>query len=194
MAEILETLPRGRQDRDLYIIHSQNHGCWWSGCGKMINSNASSRILPEGSCLRIRTVNGWYHRGSLSATCTSPGLGYNNVSNYWWNMKVSCCSLLTVLSRLLCSQTSWVFLYHDDVIKWKLFPRYWPFVRGIHRLPVTSPHRGQWRGALMFSFIFAWTNGWVNNREAGDLGHHRAYHDLIVMQLASSPNASSWYC
>ena len=25
---------------------------------------------------------------------------------------------------------------HDDVIKWKLFPRYWPFVRGIHRSPV----------------------------------------------------------
>ena len=28
---------------------------------------------------------------------------------------------------------------HDDVIKWKHFPRYWPFVRGIHRSqrPVT---------------------------------------------------------
>ena len=36
---------------------------------------------------------------------------------------------------------------HDDVIKWKHFPRYWPFVRGIHRSPVNSPHRGQWRGA-----------------------------------------------
>ena len=24
-------------------------------------------------------------------------------------------------------------LHHDDVIKWKHFPRYWPFVRGIHR-------------------------------------------------------------
>ena len=22
---------------------------------------------------------------------------------------------------------------HDDVIKWKHFPRYWPFVREIHR-------------------------------------------------------------
>ena len=42
---------------------------------------------------------------------------------------------------------------HDDVIKWKHFPRYWPFVRGIHRSPVNSPHKGQWRGALMFSLI-----------------------------------------
>ena len=42
---------------------------------------------------------------------------------------------------------------HDDVIKWKHFPRYWPFVRGIHRSPGNSPHKGQWRGALMFSLI-----------------------------------------
>ena len=39
---------------------------------------------------------------------------------------------------------------HDDIIKWKHFPRYWPFVRGIHWSPVNSPHKGQWRGALMF--------------------------------------------
>ena len=57
---------------------------------------------------------------------------------------------------------------HDDVIKWKHFPRYWPFVRGIHRSPVNSPHKGQWRGALMFTLICARINGWVNNREAGD--------------------------
>ena len=44
---------------------------------------------------------------------------------------------------------------HDDVIKWKHFLRYWPFVRGIHRSPVNSPHKGQWRGALMFSLICA---------------------------------------
>ena len=43
-------------------------------------------------------------------------------------------------------------LVHDDVIKWKHFPRYWPFVWGIHRWPVNSPHKGQWRRALMFSW------------------------------------------
>ena len=48
---------------------------------------------------------------------------------------------------------------HDDVIKWKHFPRYWPFVWGIHRSPVNSPHKSQWRGALMFSLICAWING-----------------------------------
>ena len=70
---------------------------------------------------------------------------------------------------------------HDDVIKWKHFPRYWPFVRGIHRSLVNSPHKGQWRGVLMFSLICVWINGWANNREAGDLRCHRAHYDVIVM-------------
>ena len=69
---------------------------------------------------------------------------------------------------------------HDDVIKWKHFPRYWPFVRGIHRSLVNSPHKGKWSGTLMFSLICAWIKGWVNNAEAGDLRHHRAYYVVTV--------------
>ena len=72
-------------------------------------------------------------------------------------------------------------IFHDDVIIWKHFTRYWPFVRGIHRSPVNSPHKGQWRGALMFYLICVWINGWVNNREAGYLRRHRAHYDVIVM-------------
>ena len=52
---------------------------------------------------------------------------------------------------------------------------------GIQRPPVNSTHKGQWRGALMFSFIWARINGCVNNREAGDLRRHRAHYDVIVM-------------
>ena len=59
---------------------------------------------------------------------------------------------------------------HDDVIKWKHFPRNWPFVRGIHRSPMNSPYKGQWRGALMFSLIWDWINGWLNSRKAGLIG------------------------
>ena len=73
---------------------------------------------------------------------------------------------------------------HDDVIKWEQFPRNWPFVRGIHRSPVNSPHKGQWRGPLMFSLICLWINAWVNTREAGDLRRHRAHYDVILMFLS----------
>ena len=47
---------------------------------------------------------------------------------------------------------------HDHVIKWKHFPRYWPFVRVMHWSPVNSPHI-----------------------EAGDLRRHRADYDVTVL-------------
>ena len=75
-----------------------------------------------------------------------------------------------------------VYPEHDDVIKWKHFPRNLPFVRGIHRLPVNSPHKGQWREALIFPLICAWITGWLNNGDAGDLRRHRAHYDVIEMK------------
>ena len=49
------------------------------------------------------------------------------------------------------------------------------------RLYTSGHHKGQWRGAVMFSLICVWINGWVNNREAGDLRRYRAHYDVIVM-------------
>ena len=97
----------------------------------------------------------------------------------WW------CQLCSSLSDALCNQ-------HDGVIKWKHFPRYWLVVRGIHRSPVNSPHKGQWRGALMFSLISAWIDGWVNNREADDLRRHRAHCDVIIVMkwIQAGPKCS----
>ena len=71
----------------------------------------------------------------------------------------------------------WLLEYHDDVIKWKHFPRYCPFVRRIYPSPVNS----QWRRASMFSLICAWTNSRANNGGPGDLRHHRSHYDIIVM-------------
>ena len=48
-------------------------------------------------------------------------------------------------------------------------------------VPVNSPHKGQWCGALMFSLICHRIDDWVNNREAGDLRRHRGHYDVIVM-------------
>ena len=56
------------------------------------------------------------------------------------------------------------------------------------RWPVNSPHKGHWRGALMFSLICAWTNGWLNDRNPGDLRRHRAHYDVTVM----SPRKERW--
>ena len=116
----------------------------------------------------------------------------NNMSNLW--LQTHCAGHQRMIyhtrarnmghvSRSLHHYANLKIHIHDDVIKWKHFPRYWPFVRGIHRSPVNSSHKGQWRGALMFSLICTRINGWVNNREAGDLRRHRACHDVTVMYL-----------
>ena len=70
---------------------------------------------------------------------------------------------------------------HDDVIKWKHFQRYFPFVRGIYWSPVDSPHKGQWRRALTFSLICARTKGWADNRDTIDLSRFCAHYDVTVM-------------
>ena len=65
------------------------------------------------------------------------------------------------------------------------------------------PHKDHWRGALKFSLICVWINGWVNTREASDLRRHRAHYDVIVKQSANHvwflrrnvitiPNLKSW--
>ena len=56
--------------------------------------------------------------------------------------------------------------------------------------PVTAefPHEGHWRGVLMFSFMCAWINGWVNKRESGDLRRHRAQYDVTEMFTSDFAN------
>ena len=94
--------------------------------------------------------------------------------------------------------------WYDDVIKWKHFPPYWPFVRGIHRWPVNSPYKGHWHGALIVSLIYPSTNGWVNNPDTGDLKRHSAHYDVTVVEttvpshwksrVVTMPNLSSlWH-
>ena len=108
----------------------------------------------------------WQSRHQLKESKTNNEVTTNNI-----------CSFQGIICVLFVA-TAFV---HDDVIKWKHFPRYWPLVRGIHRSPVNSPHKGQWRGTVMFSLIYARINCWINNREASDLRHHRANYDVIIM-------------
>ena len=72
-------------------------------------------------------------------------------------------------------------LSHDDVIKWKHFPRYWPFVREFtgHRwIPLTKAS-----DAGLWCFLWSAPKQTVGkrNRYAGDLRRHHAHYDVIVM-------------
>ena len=59
----------------------------------------------------------------------------------WCCLQITYLSAPSAISSHVCSGSPLAYwpLDHDDVIKWKQFPRYWPFVRGIHRAPVNSP-------------------------------------------------------
>ena len=77
---------------------------------------------------------------------------------------------------------SWRF--HEDVIKWKHFPRYCPYCP-----PVTGefPTQRPVTRNLMFFLICSWISGWVNNREAGDLRRRRTHYDVTVMCSMNVP-------
>ena len=91
---------------------------------------------------------------------------------WWWLGAVRCRRPNFVSVYTQDQQLKDTRIWHNDVIKWKHFSRYWPFGWGIRRSPVNFPHKGQWRGVLMFYLICAWT---------GDLRHHRAHYDVTVM-------------
>ena len=87
-----------------------------------------------------------------------------------------------------CTELVTARALHDDVIKWKHFSRYKPFVRGIHRWPVNSPQKGLVTrkasdAELWFFFDLRLNNVWVNNREAGDWRRHRAHYEVTIMGL-----------
>ena len=110
-----------------------------------------------------------------------------NIPSYvWsWHQFSACTEMVQVVETILDGTmitSSNGNSHHMETFSALLAFCYWPFVLGIHWSPVNSPHKGQWRGALMFSLICARINGWANNREAGDLRHHRAHYDIIVMR------------
>ena len=53
---------------------------------------------------------------------------------------------------------------HDDVMVRKRFPSYWPFVRGIHRSPVNSPHN--WSVTQSSDVLFAVSPDKLQNKQS----------------------------
>ena len=88
----------------------------------------------------------------------------------------------SVASHTLYQRRQWLDI---SVSRWrhqmKTFSALLALCAGNSPVTVNSPHKGQWRGTLMFSLICAQINDWVNNREAGDLRRHRGHYDIIVM-------------
>ena len=125
-----------------------------------------------------------------------------------WAQSTSLWSAMVHVSRDIFGVFEKCGLISKNIRKWKQWkkritkfcPNIWQPILltdsfTFHQSPVNSPHKGQWRGALMFSLICTWINGWVKNREAGDLRRHRAHYDVIVMWRWPVSNCSNrvWY-
>ena len=149
----------------------------------------------EESSRELRPPNiAWWHVHLVLHTLTCHYRGNFGTKVEGWCLHQLTASIRKWIIQLLIwtpSQTAWFktavtpllklwrcysLLLNDEVIKWKHFPRYWPFVRGIHQSTVNSSHKGQWRGALMFSLICARINSWVYNDKADDLRRHCAHY------------------
>ena len=86
-----------------------------------------------------------HHRKNMMQIALVPNKQLSYYLNQWTHGQS--------IDAYICFTSLSVFHGNDDIIKWKHFPRYWPFVRGIHQSPVNSPHKGQWRRALTFSYL-----------------------------------------
>ena len=102
---------------------------------------------------------------------------------YVWNVSLRCCVILLTYLLTYIPGLDTCIIYRDDFIKLKHILCYWPLVRGIHRSPANSLHKGQWRRALIFFLICSWTNGWANHQDDCDLRHYRAHYDVTVMYI-----------
>ena len=78
-------------------------------------------------------------------------------------------------------------MMHDDVIKWKHFPHYWPFVH--QWIPHTKASKAE-----LWCFLWSapWINGWVNKHDPGDLRHHSTHYDVIVMDYQHTEIWRKW--
>ena len=135
---------------------------------------------------------GWWFE-TLSRSLWRHCYEYSIITGSWMKQRYA----NTRLELVLCLLMAWphqesgyrqayhwlgMSISHDYVIKWKhSSSALLALCAGNSPVPVNSLHKGQWRGALMFSLIYAWINDWVNNREAGDLRRHRSHCDVNVM-------------
>ena len=171
--------------------------CWIYWILKTCNcpypcSWTTKHLISSGNLMYVKSFALFYKRISRLSKVSIHWNGNCDTPSIWWiNATLGTYGYLLISVRIILFR----FIYrihpatsphHDDVIIWKYFPRNWPFVRGIHRSPVNSPHKGQWRGASMFSLICTRINGWLNNDEAGDLRRHRAHYDVTEVFCSSS--------
>ena len=150
------------------LICTTNHGPVWFVNVLVLQDSPSKYIM--------RDFEEKEHAIYTSAHC--PTLSFQVLVPYaGWKFGQNCAfsSPKTWRAKAISRHSAW---WRHQM---KTFSALLAICAGNSPVPVNSPHKGQWRGALMFTLICARINGWVNNCEAGDLRRNRAHYDVIVM-------------
>ena len=129
------------------------HSWWRHQTGPLCGEFTGHRWIPYKKIFNLTKASGAWMNGWVN-NHEAGGLrrygGHYDVTGVCFSVVI-----LAVFVQTWCVVHTFVILLdwhwnHDDVIKWKHFRRYWPFVWAIHRSPVNSPHKGQWRRVWCF--------------------------------------------
>ena len=101
-------------------------------------------------------------------------------SSFLWKLRCHWLKFLRSVAKMLVIQgpvPSWTRWRH----RMKTVSASLALCAGNSSVTGEFPHKGQWRGALIFSLICPWISGWANNREACNVRRHRGPNDVTVM-------------
>ena len=108
-----------------------------------------------------------------------------------WHMRCNYAAVNQKPLRTIQAMTSWY--WNAFCITGSQVAIEWPFVRGIHRLPVDSPHRGSECAPFVFSPLLDWKSCWSNTGVSADLRrrdanltslcYHRSSHWILLLQV-----------
>ena len=170
-------------------LHPLGHWTAWTTPGSRHQIKLMSLLMSSGLVIRRKSdPNTKYGRSAVFR-------GHL----FSWSLRCFDFQVLSTLPIGSCDgmvsiESEW-WLLHDDVIKWKHFPRHWPLCgefTGHRWIPRTKAS-----DAELWCFLWSapeWTVGWVSNREAGDLRRHRAHYDVKVMDgPVLNLNLHLWY-
>ena len=155
-------VPRGPIDTLASIVRMT---AWWRTGDKPLSEPTMARLVN-----RYGDNDTYYAIILLSVSTSGHEQNGNFLDDYPKDISFNRCDLRNLIKFSLMMTSSN-----------EKFPRYCPFVTEIQRSPVDPSHKDQCRRAMMFPLICAWTNGWANSRDAGDLRRHRGHYDVTVL-------------
>ena len=129
------------------------------------NNSRKSKVIPIDN---VYTICKWCISLMSSVYCSDPGIWPDSMKDTVMN------SLLKVTNTLEIIDPWWRH-------QMETFSALLAFCEEIQRSLLNSPHKGQWRGTLMFLWSAPHPNGWANHPGAGDLRHHPVQYDFTVM-------------